>query len=157
MGISCLQRYPLHLNLINILENIVSFAEKPLMKMNRNMNIGNLIYTWSQKDFKGTVVNRALESLHGGSLNITLTISWTNWKKSPIKITNRIFKTNTGKKEFLEYITNNKNLSFDGRGQRRHRGGWGGIDVPFPENWTPPSLEGDWLLAVSRLGYFCLI
>ena len=154
MGISYLQRYPWHLNLINILENIVAFAEKPLIKMNRNMNIGNLIHTWSQKDFKGTVVNRALPSLLGGTLKITLTISWTNWKK--IKITNRISKT-LEKKEFLEYITNNKNLSFDGRGQRRHRGGWGGIDVPFPENWTPPSLEGDWLLAVSRLGYFCLI
>ena len=34
---------------------------------------GYLIYTWSDKAFKGTIVNQALPSLHGGSLEITLT------------------------------------------------------------------------------------
>ena len=33
-----------------------------------------LIYTWSDKVFKSTVVNRALSSLQGGSLGITLTV-----------------------------------------------------------------------------------
>ena len=34
-----------------------------------------LIHTWSNKAFEGTVVNRALPSLHGGSLEITLTVT----------------------------------------------------------------------------------
>ena len=35
---------------------------------------GYLIHTWSDKVFKGTVVNRALPSLHGGSLKIIITV-----------------------------------------------------------------------------------
>ena len=32
------------------------------------------IYTWSDKGFDGTVVNKALSALHIGSHNITLTV-----------------------------------------------------------------------------------
>ena len=35
---------------------------------------GYLIHTWSDKAFKGTVVNQALPSWHGGSLKIPLTV-----------------------------------------------------------------------------------
>ena len=35
----------------------------------------NVIHTWSDKDFKGTSVNRTLPSLHQGSLEITIKIS----------------------------------------------------------------------------------
>ena len=35
---------------------------------------GYLIHTWSDKSFKGTVVNRVLPSLDGGLLEITLTV-----------------------------------------------------------------------------------
>ena len=38
------------------------------------MDNGYQIHTWSDKAFKGTVVNRELLSLHGGSLEITLTV-----------------------------------------------------------------------------------
>ena len=34
----------------------------------------NLIHTWSDKAFKGNVVNRAAPFLHEGSLEITLTV-----------------------------------------------------------------------------------
>ena len=43
----------------------VTFAKKPQMK---------LIHTLSNKAFKGTFVNLALPSLHGGSLETTLTV-----------------------------------------------------------------------------------
>ena len=33
-----------------------------------------LINTWSDKSVKGIVVNRVLSSLHGGSIEITLTV-----------------------------------------------------------------------------------
>ena len=33
-----------------------------------------LTHNWAERAFKGTVVNRALASLHGGSLEITLTV-----------------------------------------------------------------------------------
>ena len=54
------------------------------MKINslKNQKHWYLIHNWSDKAFKGTVVNRALVSLHchickvGGSLEITLTISF---------------------------------------------------------------------------------
>ena len=36
----------------------------------------NLIYTWSDKAFKGTVVNQARPALHGESRGITLTVPW---------------------------------------------------------------------------------
>ena len=36
---------------------------------------GYLVHTWSDKAFMGTVVNRTLSSLHGVSLEITLTVS----------------------------------------------------------------------------------
>ena len=35
---------------------------------------GHLLNTWSDKAFKGTVVNRTLPSLQGGLLEITLTV-----------------------------------------------------------------------------------
>ena len=39
----------------------------------------NLINPWSDKLFKGTVVNQALPSVHAGSLEITLTVTSTIW------------------------------------------------------------------------------
>ena len=41
-----------------------------------------LIRTWSEKGFKGTVVNWAMSSLHGGSLEISLTIPLTKLKEN---------------------------------------------------------------------------
>ena len=42
-----------------------------------------LKHTWSDKAFKGTVVNRALPSLYGGSVEIALTVFRPNWKLRP--------------------------------------------------------------------------
>ena len=49
---------------------------KPQMKMTRLKRHTHwyLIYTWADKDFNGTIVNRALSSLHVWSLKITLTV-----------------------------------------------------------------------------------
>ena len=46
------------------------------MKMNslKKQKNAYLIHTWSDEAFKGTVVNRTMSSLHGGSLEITLTV-----------------------------------------------------------------------------------
>ena len=46
------------------------------MKINslKEQKHGDLINTWSDRAFKGTVVNPALPSLHGGLLEITLTV-----------------------------------------------------------------------------------
>ena len=46
------------------------------MKINslKKQKHGYLFNTRSDKAFKGTVVNKALPSLHGGSLEITLTV-----------------------------------------------------------------------------------
>ena len=51
----------------------MTFAEKPQMKIN-SLNLQDhayLINTWSEKSFKGTVVNPAMSYLHGGHLEIT--------------------------------------------------------------------------------------
>ena len=58
----------------------VTFFEKPKMKINswKEQKHAYLIYTWSDMDFKGTVVNRALPFLHEGSLKITLTVPLNN-------------------------------------------------------------------------------
>ena len=40
-----------------------------------------LIHTWSGKTFKCRLVNRALLSLHGGSLEITLTLPYARFSK----------------------------------------------------------------------------
>jgi len=46
----------------------------PQLKINRFQNYCNLIHTWADKAFKGTVVNRVLSSLHWGSIEITRTV-----------------------------------------------------------------------------------
>ena len=48
----------------------VEFEKKPLKKINslKKQNQWYLIHTWSDNAFKGTVVNRALLSLHGTRL-----------------------------------------------------------------------------------------
>ena len=50
----------------------VTFVENPEWKINsfQNYKHSHLIHTWSGKAFKGTIVNRALPSLHDGSLEI---------------------------------------------------------------------------------------
>ena len=59
----------------------VTFAEKPQMKIIslKKQKHWYLINTWSEKAFKGTVVNRALPSVDGGSLKITLTVPYKGW------------------------------------------------------------------------------
>ena len=54
----------------------VIFAEKPHIKINslKKQKHWYLIHTWSDKTFKGTVVNRTLPSLHAGSLEIKRTV-----------------------------------------------------------------------------------
>ena len=42
--------------------------------MNTNSLKKYLIHTWSEHTFKGTIEIRTLPSLHGGSLEITLTV-----------------------------------------------------------------------------------
>ena len=51
------------------------YAENPQMKINslKKQKHSYLIQTGSDKAFKGRVVNRALPSLHGGSVKVTLT------------------------------------------------------------------------------------
>ena len=46
------------------------------MKINslKKQKHGYLIHTWSDNDFKGTVVNRALSCFYRGSLEITRTV-----------------------------------------------------------------------------------
>ena len=54
-----------------------SFSQRNPMWTKKNslekQKHGYLIHVWSDKAFKGTVVNRTLPSLYGGSLEITLT------------------------------------------------------------------------------------
>ena len=59
---------------------LVTFEEKPQMKINRFIKLkhGYLIHTWSDKAFKGAVVNWVLPSFYGGSPEITLTVP-SNW------------------------------------------------------------------------------
>ena len=49
---------------------------KSQMKMNslKKQKHGYLNHTWSEKAFKGSLVNRGLPSLHKGSIEITLTV-----------------------------------------------------------------------------------
>ena len=53
------------------------------MKMHsfKKRKYGYVIHTWSDKAFKGTVVNQALTSLHTGSLEITFTVPLTKLLK----------------------------------------------------------------------------
>ena len=39
-----------------------------------NYKYGYLLHTWSEEAFKGTVVNQTLTSLHGGSIEIPITV-----------------------------------------------------------------------------------
>ena len=54
----------------------VTVAQKSQMKINslKKLEHGCLIYTWSDKAFKNSIVNRTLLSLQEGSLEITLTV-----------------------------------------------------------------------------------
>ena len=65
----------------------VKCTKVSLKPANENISLnkqkdGYLIHTWSVKAFKGTVVNQALPSLHGGSLEITLTVPVKNWNRN---------------------------------------------------------------------------
>ena len=68
------QRYSLNLYLINNVEEFVVFLWSSKSLKNQfsiiNIDIFLIIHTWSDKAFKGAVVNRALESSPGGSLKI---------------------------------------------------------------------------------------
>ena len=83
--ISYSQQYPWNLYLINNIEYMfscsrnaqITFGEKPQIKIISFQNCTHeyLIHTWTEKSFKGTIVNRALSSLHKGSPAVTLTVS----------------------------------------------------------------------------------
>ena len=54
----------------------VTVAEKPQIKINREeKKHWYLIHTWSDKAFKGTVVNKVVSSLQWGSLEISLSVN----------------------------------------------------------------------------------
>ena len=57
-----------------------NFSEKPKLKLSslNKQNNWYLIYSYTDKAFKGTVVNHTLPSLVGGSLEITLTVPSVN-------------------------------------------------------------------------------
>ena len=59
----------------------VTFAEKPQIRINslKKQEHGYQIHTWSDKAFKGTVVNRVLPSLLGESLEIMRTVPLTRY------------------------------------------------------------------------------
>ena len=48
----------------------------PMLLINKTQKHWYIIYTWSDKAFMGTVVNRALPSFQRGSLEITLTVPY---------------------------------------------------------------------------------
>ena len=64
----------------NVEDTLVTFADKPQMKIKslKEEKHWYLIHTWSEKAFKGTVVNRALPFLHWESPQITLTVPLRN-------------------------------------------------------------------------------
>ena len=53
-----------------------SLLQRDTKWRNDSMDIS---FTWSDKAFKCTVVDRALPSLHGGSLEVTLTVPLRKW------------------------------------------------------------------------------
>ena len=57
-------------------KSLLLFAEKPQIKINslKKQKHGYLMHTWSDKAYKGTIVNQALSYFHGGSLEITLSV-----------------------------------------------------------------------------------
>ena len=80
MAMPDLLKYPLNHNekKTNVEDTIVFLTRKVFisqMKINslKEQKDWYLIHTWSDKAFKGTIVNQTLSSLHGGSLEITLT------------------------------------------------------------------------------------
>ena len=54
----------------------VTFVDNPQLNLIcfQSLKQWFLIHTWSDKGIKGTVVNRAMPSMHRGSLEITLTV-----------------------------------------------------------------------------------
>ena len=65
----------------------VTFAEKPQIRINslKKQEHGYQIHTWSDKAFKGTVVNRVLPSSIGESLEIMRTVPLTRYKNSQLR------------------------------------------------------------------------
>ena len=61
--------------LLHIGSNGETYRNKHLL--NQKNGIVSFPHFWAGKGFKGSVVNRALSSLHGGSLEITLTVPLT--------------------------------------------------------------------------------
>ena len=66
-----------------------TFVKKPLLKMTRfrNYELGYRIHTWSDKAFKGTVLNRASPLLYSGSIEIPLTVPLKEIRNISIQIT----------------------------------------------------------------------
>ena len=71
---------------VEVRKTCIFTAEKPQLKLIRFQNYKHccLINTWSDKALNGTVVNRALSPLHGGSLKILLTVLLKNVEKKQI-------------------------------------------------------------------------
>ena len=57
-------------------KSVSHFPKEPQIKINnvKKQKHGYLIHTWSDKAFEGSVVNRALSSFLGGSLEYTFTV-----------------------------------------------------------------------------------
>ena len=66
-----------------------TFVKKPQLKMTRfrNYELGYHIHTWSDKAFKGTVLNRASPLLYSGSIEISLTVPLKEIRNISIQIT----------------------------------------------------------------------
>ena len=84
MAMPDLLQYPWnHNKKIGKVEDILVFLTQMFISVSlKEQKDWYLIHTWSDKAFKGTVVNQTLSSLPGGSLEITLTcysvpLSWT--------------------------------------------------------------------------------
>ena len=61
-------------SIISLLKCASHFFKETTNENSLNTKHGYLIHTWSDKAFKGTIVNQALSSLNWGSLKITLTV-----------------------------------------------------------------------------------
>ena len=89
------------------------FCGEPTLENNQYFNYEHRypIYTWSDTAFKGTVVNRALSSLHGGSLEFTLTVPLTFFFATMWKISSFFYLKNS--LNFIPFCRRNPPISYE--------------------------------------------